>query len=45
MEIYDTQGRLIISSNETSIDMINSPSGVYFIRLHGMSKIYKIVKQ
>ncbi|MEJ6777413.1 MAG: T9SS type A sorting domain-containing protein [Crocinitomicaceae bacterium] len=45
MEVYDIQGRLIISSNETLIDMRDSPSGVYFIRLHGVSKTYKIVKQ
>ena len=45
MDVFNIQGRLIVSSDENSIDLSDSPAGVYFIKLEGSSKTYKIVKQ
>ena len=45
MNVFNIQGRLITSSDESSINLSDSPAGVYFIKLEGSSKTYKIVKQ
>ena len=45
LNIYNLQGRLVTSSTQTSVDLSEFPSGVYFLKLYGTSKTYKIVKQ
>lgn len=45
LEVYSIQGQLIQSSNEPKVDISDAPSGVYFIKLQGATKTYKIVKQ
>ena len=44
-DLYSTDGRLIISAEETKIDMSSLPNGIYFIRLKGLNtKAYKVIK-
>ena len=45
IEIYNPQGQLILSTDEKTIDLSNSNPGIYFLRLYGSSKMYKILKQ
>ncbi|MBB78893.1 MAG: hypothetical protein CL844_07810 [Crocinitomicaceae bacterium] len=45
IELYNLQGQLILSTDEKTIDLSNSDPGIYFLRLYGSSKIYKILKQ
>lgn len=44
MEVYNVQGKLIISTNEESIQLIDQPTGMYFIRVLGIDGMYKIIK-
>jgi len=43
-EVYNMQGTLIQSTEELKIDLSNQPNGVYFLRLNGSSKMYKIIR-
>ena len=44
-DLYSTDGRLIIATEESTLDMSTLPNGIYFIRLKGLnSKAYKVIK-
>lgn len=44
-ELYNLQGKLIHESNDTSLDLSNYPSGVYFIKVNKTNNtLYKVIK-
>lgn len=45
VEVYSIQGLKIIDSPESTVDLTDQPSGVYFFRVKGSPETYKIIKQ
>lgn len=44
-ELYNLQGKLILESNETTLDISNNPDGIYFIKIKNTNHIlYKVIK-
>ena len=45
VEIYNIQGKLILTSKDEEIDLSNNPAGIYFLKLIGLkTKNQKIIK-
>lgn len=44
LEVYNVQGKLILSSNEEAIQLQDQPAGMYFIRVIGVDGMFKIIK-
>jgi hypothetical protein len=44
VEVYSIQGALLLQTIESNVSLINFPAGVYFFRLKGIDKVYKIIK-
>ena len=44
-EVMSIQGQRIIQSDQSIIDLSEYPSGIYFVRVNGSPKTYKIIKQ
>jgi hypothetical protein len=45
VDIYSIQGVKIISSDSKVVSLSQYPEGVYFFRIKGSQKVYKIIKQ
>lgn len=45
VEVVSIQGKTILKSDYPKIDLSDYPSGMYFIKVNGSSKTYKIIKQ
>lgn len=45
VEVYSIQGSLLIETEESSFSIQDQPNGMYFFRIKGVDKVYKIVKQ
>lgn len=44
-EVLSIQGKTIIQSDQPTIDLSDYPSGIYFVKVTGSAKTYKIIKQ
>jgi hypothetical protein len=44
LEIYNLQGKLILSSNTESIQLLDQPAGMYFVHVIGVDGMFKIIK-
>lgn len=45
VEVMSIQGQKIIQSDQSIIDLSEYPNGIYFIKVNGSAKTYKIIKQ
>lgn len=45
VEVVSIQGQKIIQSDQSIIDLSEYPSGIYFVKVNGSPKTYKIIKQ
>lgn len=44
-ELYNSQGKLILESDETTLDISNYPTGIYFIKIKNTDHtLYKVIK-
>jgi hypothetical protein len=44
LEIYNLQGKLILSSDVESVQLLDQPAGMYFVRVIGVDGMFKIIK-
>jgi hypothetical protein len=45
VEVYSIQGQKIIDTSVDFVSLADHPSGVYFFKIKGIQKVYKIIKQ
>ena len=45
VEVYNLQGRKIIETTDTQVDLTAFPQGMYLFKAVGHSQTYKIIKQ
>lgn len=44
VEVFDLQGRLIVDTDLTQIDLSQNPNGIYIFKLKGIGEIIKVIK-
>ena len=43
-EVFDIQGKMVCSTNTSSFDISALQNGIFFVRIKGDSRIYKVIK-
>jgi len=44
VEVYNVQGRMLMRSEESTVDLSGHPKGMYFFKIDGVSRVYKVIK-
>lgn len=44
IEVYNLQGKLVLSSDNETIELFKEPAGMYFVRVIGVDGMFKIIK-
>jgi hypothetical protein len=45
VQVFDLQGRLIVDTDMTQIDLSENPNGMYLLKLKGSGEIIKVIKR